>query len=140
MKVIAKEVLARILERISIVPNAVVYNDLMWTYDFTTNGTAIIKEFSYTTKTGRFLVFGTVPLKTSRYTSAAYVRVNNQYVGGDGTNFTGQARTVIPMAVYSGQKGATYTLELVIQSQDSGTTAIVPNYNPCQFGAIDIQT
>lgn len=91
----------------------------------------------YKTNTGRFVAIGIVPLKTSRFTSRAVIKVNGSVVGLAGTNKTSLC-TVAPMATYNGTKGSTYTVALAIGSQDSGTTASTEAYNHCTFVIFDV--
>ena len=92
---------------------------------------------SYTTNTGRFIVIGAVPLRTSRYTSRAVIKVNGTIQGFAGTNKT-TTTTVMPMVTYNGTKGATYTVTLAIGSQDSGTTAYADAYNAANLIIFDV--
>lgn len=83
---------------------------------------------NYKTNTGRFVAIGVVPLKTSRFTSRALIKVNDSIKGLSGTN-SQTLLTVVPAMIFNGTKGATYKVALAIGSQDSGTTATVETYN-----------
>lgn len=96
-----------------------------------------IMTTQYKTNTGRFIAIGIVPMKTSRYTSRAVIKVNGSVVGFAGTN-SQTLLTVSPMATYNGVKGETYTVALGIGSQDSGTTASVETYNHVTFIIFDV--
>ena len=96
-----------------------------------------IVSTQYKTNTGRFVAIGIVPLKTSRYTSRALIKVDGSVVGLAATNKTSLC-TVAPMATYNGTKGSTYTVALAIGSQDSGTTASTEAYNYATFVIFDV--
>lgn len=119
----------------------------MWTGVFSAGASTTVSydvgydvlSTQYKTNTGRFVAIGVVPMKTSRFTSRAVIKVNGSIQGIAGTNKTSLC-TVAPMATYNGTKGSTYTVALAIGSQDNGTTASIEVYNHATFIIFDVGT
>lgn len=110
--------------------------------EYTTTGGSpkTIMSISHHTNTGRFVILSRAVIKTSRYTSSATLYVDGNYVDSTGYNTTNLTTpvTVNPCGVFTGERDKTYTIELKIDAQDSGTTATALAYNPAQLIAIDI--
>lgn len=110
--------------------------------EYTTTGGSpkTIMWISHHTNTGRFVILSRAVIKTSRYTSSATLYVDGNYVDSTGYNTTNLTTpvTVNPCGVFTGERDKTYTIELKIDAQDSGTTVTAPAYNPAQLIAIDI--
>lgn len=96
-----------------------------------------ILNVNYKTNTGRFVVIGLVPMKTSRFTSRALIKVDGTIRGYAGTNKTSLI-TLAPATTFETTKGSTHTVSLAIGSQDSGTTASVETYNACTLLIFDV--
>jgi hypothetical protein len=103
----------------------------------TTTSTRTVMSENFTTQTGRFQVRVRCALQTSRYTSNVAIYVNNTAYAHSTTNQT-QMHYLSTDYIYNGTKGATYTVAMVIRSQDSGTTATIPVYTTYALEIIDI--
>lgn len=110
--------------------------------EYTTTGGSpkTIMSISHHTNTGRFVILSRAVIKTSRYTSNATLYVDGNYVDSTGYNITNLTTpvTVNPCGVFTGERDKTYTIELKIDAQNSGTTVTALAYNPAQLIAIDI--
>lgn len=104
-----------------------------------TYGTTLV-TINHTTQTGRFLVLSSAVIKTSRYTSYTTIAVNGQGVGTEWavTNLTTPTTVHNVVEIKNKEIGSSHIIELKLSSQDSGTTATRPAYNPSILCAIDI--
>lgn len=105
----------------------------------TGTGDKVLCSLNYTTNTGRFVVFGRAVMKTSRYTSTIWIRSNGVRQGyPSGTNSTSFI-TVNPIwFTLSATPGQTYTIDLAMTAQDSGTTGTKAGYHAPWLLAFDI--
>lgn len=104
-----------------------------------THGTTLV-TINHTTQTGRFLVLSSAVIKTSRYTSYTTIAVNGEGVGAEWgvTNLTTPTTVHNVIEIKNKEIGSSHIIELKLGSQDSGTTATRPAYNPSILCAIDI--
>lgn len=105
----------------------------------TGTGDKVLCSLNYTTNTGRFVVLGRAVMKTSRYTSTIWIRSNGVRQGyPSGTNSTSFI-TVNPIWYTLGATaGQTYTIDLAMTAQDSGTTGTKAGYNAPWLLVFDI--
>lgn len=75
-------------------------------------------------------------IKTSRYTSALNLYLDNSDIGYSCTNLTSYT-TVYGYTTHNISSGS-HTIELKLSGQDSGTTATMPSYNSFGFSAVII--
>ena len=132
-----KKTLGRILNRLSTTPNVV--KDYAFSTSATTNSTTTQQTLyskTHTSKTGRVLVFGVIPIYTDRNTARAYLYAGSTQIDYHVTNATtAQSITLMGTATVAKNSSVTYSIRFTAQS---GAEATVPAYQTYKLMIVDL--
>ena len=108
------------------------------TSNVTTTSTVDLLSLTHSSKTGRVLVFGVAPVKTSSRTSNLSVYVGSTQIGDNSPTRLADYVNLAVMEVASVTKGAALTYYLKMSSQSASDTATCEAYTAIRLMVVDI--